>query len=109
MAGVAALRAGDVAAFGQRMWESHESSRTNFENSCGELDVLVEVGRSLPGALGARLSGGGFGGITIHLVAAEAAELYGRRLATAYQTRVGIACDVMTCHAADGATVEYAL
>jgi galactokinase len=68
LAGMEALRAGDLAAFGRLMFASHESSRINFENSCPELDTLVAAARATPGVLGARLSGGGFGGATINLV-----------------------------------------
>jgi galactokinase len=66
--GSAALRKGDMARFGELMFESHESSITNFENSCAELDQLVNAARKTPGVYGARLSGGGFGGATINLV-----------------------------------------
>ena len=62
------MRKGDIARFGELMFASHESSRVNFENSCPELDRLVEAARKTPGVLGARLSGGGFGGATINLV-----------------------------------------
>jgi galactokinase len=65
-----ALRRNDVARFGELMFASHESSRMNFENSCPELDLLVETAREIPGVYGARLSGGGFGGATINLVEA---------------------------------------
>jgi galactokinase len=68
LAGSAALEAGDLARFGVLMYESHESSRVFFENSCPELDALVEAARKTPGVYGARLSGGGFGGATINLV-----------------------------------------
>lgn len=68
LAGAAALRQGKIGEFGRLMYESHESSRLNFENSCPELDHLVEAARTLPGIYGARLSGGGFGGATINLV-----------------------------------------
>jgi galactokinase len=68
LAGVAALRQGDIAQFGRLMYASHESSRIQFENSCPELDELVETARRTPGVWGARLSGGGFGGATINLV-----------------------------------------
>jgi galactokinase len=68
LAGSEALRHGDLAAFGRLMYASHESSRVNFENSCPELDLLVEAARHTPGVHGARLSGGGFGGATINLV-----------------------------------------
>ena len=68
LAGSETLQRGDLAGFGQLMYESHESSRTNFENSCPELDDLVNAARKTPGVYGARLSGGGFGGATINLV-----------------------------------------
>jgi galactokinase len=66
--GSAALRQGNIARFGELMFASHESSVHNFENSCPELDRLVEAARKTPGVYGARLSGGGFGGATINLV-----------------------------------------
>ncbi|HSI82677.1 MAG: galactokinase [Candidatus Methylacidiphilales bacterium] len=68
--GAEALATGDLAAFGALMFESHESSIHNFENSCHELDTLVKAARGFKGCLGARLSGGGFGGATINLVRA---------------------------------------
>lgn len=67
-AAVDALRAGDLAAVGALMNQSHESSRTLFENSCAELDFLAEAAREIPGCLGARLTGGGFGGALLALV-----------------------------------------
>ena len=66
--GSAALRKGNIARFGELMFESHQSSIHNFENSAPELDRLVEAARKTPGVYGARLSGGGFGGATINLV-----------------------------------------
>ena len=56
------LEHNDVKGFGRLWFDSHESSRVNFENSTEELDYLVELAKSVPGGLGARLSGGGFGG-----------------------------------------------
>ena len=105
MAGVAALERGDVTAFGKLMFESQDSSTRNFENSCAELDDLVAVARDIPGALGARLSGGGFGGITVHLVEADHAERYAGELARRYRERTGLDADVMICHAGDGAEI----
>jgi galactokinase len=67
-AAVGALRAGDLAKVGQLMNESHESSRTLFENSCEELDFLAAEARNIPGCFGARLTGGGFGGAVLALV-----------------------------------------
>lgn len=67
-AAVEALRAGDLGTVGRLMNESHESSRTLFENSCGELDFLAAAARSISGCHGARLTGGGFGGAVLALV-----------------------------------------
>ena len=64
------LKNKDLAGFGKLLHESQESSRTNFENSIPALDKLCEASRNCPGHLGARLSGGGFGGSTLHLVEA---------------------------------------
>ena len=76
-----ALGKSDPATLGSLMNASHESSRTNFENSTPALDRLVEIARSLPGVLGSRLTGGGFGGGTVTLVQTEAADATARELA----------------------------
>ncbi|MDD5697963.1 MAG: galactokinase [Victivallaceae bacterium] len=104
--GVAYLEQGDIEAFGQLLFESHESSRVNFENSTRRLDYLVELAKSIPGCLGARLSGGGFGGITIHLVEAGQAELYGRRLAAAFKLQTGDEPQIIKCAIGGGATAK---
>ena len=103
---VAALDAKDVEGFGKLWFESHESSRVNFENSIPEMDYLVELAQSIPGCVGARLSGGGFGGITIHLVQKDAAESYGKRIAAAYQQKYGIVPEVIYCRIGGGASVQ---
>lgn len=94
----------DVKGFGQLWFDSHESSRVNFENSTEELDYLVELAKSVPGGLGARLSGGGFGGITIHLVATEGAEEYAKRVQAGFKARTGIDAEYIICAIGDGAT-----
>lgn len=71
--GVKLLKEGKLDAFGQFLYDSHETSRTAFENSCDELDMVVEAAREA-GALGARLSGGGWGGSAVALVHAKDAE-----------------------------------
>ncbi|MBQ4479185.1 MAG: galactokinase [Victivallales bacterium] len=107
-AGQIALATGDLALFGKLMTESHESSRKNFENSCPEIDMLVEIGQTIPGFLGARISGGGFGGISVHLVQASAAERYCEALGAEYHRQTGIDSQPMVLAAADGATLwEY--
>ena len=104
--GSACLEKGDLAAFGRLMSQSHLSSRKNFENSCPELDTLVEIGQGLPGFLGARLSGGGFGGITVHLVEDDKASAYGKALEEEYLRRTGKQTQSMILCADDGAQAE---
>lgn len=103
--GRAALAAGDIRLFGRIMSQSHQSSIENFENSCPEIDKLVEIGGTLPGFLGARLSGGGFGGISVHLVEAPQAESYMASLADGYRRATGLDAQIMQCTAADGAQI----
>lgn len=95
----------DLRAFGTLMFESHESSRTRFENSCPELDFLVNTARSIPEVLGARLSGGGFGGSAVVLVKASDAESVASRLANAYQGAHGHPCATMTIRPSPGASL----
>jgi galactokinase len=102
-AGVKALDAGDVATFGKLLYASHASSRKNFENSCLELDALVELSTAIPGCCGARLSGGGFGGISIHLVEAALADDFCGRLRAAYEINLGKPCDTIVCGLGPGA------
>jgi galactokinase len=102
--GLAALRRGDFARFGQLMFDSHESSRHNFENSCPELDLLVATARRTPGVHGARLSGGGFGGATINLVEKGREEEVVRALKAALPQ---VTC--LVTHASDGALAKSGL
>ncbi len=87
--GVAALEAGDAAAFGGLMFESHESSRRLFENSCPALDLLVETASRTRGVHGARLSGGGFGGSVVLLVDVPAADSAADALREAFRRQFG--------------------
>ena len=104
---VEALRIGDAAAIGVLMNASHESSRTNFENSTPELDTLVEVARSVSGVLGSRLTGGGFGGGTVTLVHAAEAESVAEQIQRAYTDRSGHSSAPFVCRIADGAAVGW--
>ena len=97
------LDKGDSKAFGKLLLDSHYSSRFNFENSCAELDYLIELSQSIPGCVGARLSGGGFGGISIHLVADNEVENYLRRIQTAFKIKFGVLPETIICKAGDGA------
>jgi galactokinase len=101
--GVVALRNGDFAAFGQLMFESHASSRDYFGNSTRELDLLVALAREQPACLGARLTGGGFGGATINLVKREGLRGFNEQMARGYKERSGIDMTPLVCEIADGA------
>jgi galactokinase len=104
--GVAFLEQGAIEEFGKLLFESHRSSIENFENSCPELDFLVEQAKSIPGCLGARLSGGGFGGISIHLVAEAESDSYCQRIATAFKLQTGKDAEMIKCAIGEGASVE---
>jgi len=101
--GAKALRAGDFAQFGQYMFQSHESSRDLFHNSTKELDLLVEIARAHPACLGARLTGGGFGGATINLVRRDGVEPFSRAMAQQYKERSGVELTPLVCQIVDGA------
>ena len=92
--GAQLLEKGDVAGFGALMFDSHESSRNWFENSCEELDTIVDAAKTIPEVLGARLSGGGFGGSCCLLVKPEAADKIAAKITEAYKAAYG---DEPTC------------
>ena len=99
------LEASDLEGFGRLMFESHESSRNRFENSCPELDSIVDSARRIPGVMGARLSGGGFGGSAVLLIHPRDAEMAAAAVAKAYERRYGTGCDVRTITPSAGARV----
>jgi galactokinase len=101
--GAQALRAEDHRQFGQYMFQSHESSRDFFKNSVPELDLLVELARAHPACLGARLTGGGFGGATINLVARDQAEEFVADIARHYGEKTGRVTKPILCQIVDGA------
>jgi galactokinase len=103
--GVALLKAGDSAGFGRLMTEAHASFRDDFGASCRECDLLVEMALELEGCLGSRLTGGGFGGCTVSLVRAEAAESFAESLQAEYRAVTGVLAQVFVCEIADGAGV----
>ncbi|MCY1082021.1 galactokinase [Archangium lansingense] len=103
LAAVEALRAGELERVGRLMYESHVSLRDDYEVSCPELDALVEAARSVPGVLGARMTGGGFGGCTVNLVAQEAVDTLIAHTAEHYQRTFGRAPGVLVTRASAGA------
>jgi galactokinase len=101
---VIALAAGNMQRMGQLMLEAHASYRVDFQASCREADLLVELAMQQPGIIGARLTGGGFGGCTVNLVEAAYAEQFRKAIHDAYLQRSGINADIYLCQAADGAS-----
>ncbi len=101
--GAQALRAGDLAQFGQFMFQSHESSRDLFQNSTKELDLLVDLARAQPACLGARLTGGGFGGATINLVQREGGSEFAKSMAQKYLECSGVTMIPLVCQIVEGA------
>ena len=87
--GAALLAKGDLRGFGALMYDSHESSRTWFENSCEELDAIVDAAKAIPEVYGARLSGGGFGGSCCLLVEPAAADKIAAAITKEYKAKFG--------------------
>jgi galactokinase len=98
-----ALRSGDLDGFGQLMYASHRSLRDDYEVSCSELDLLVEIASKGQGVYGSRMTGGGFGGCTITLVESGAVEEFQETISRKYKDETGIAAPVYVCSAAQGA------
>ncbi len=100
--GARALRDGDFVQFGQYMFDSHRSSQDFFKNSCPELDLLVDLARQTSACLGARLTGGGFGGATINLVKRPAVEQFMTEVAAGYRKQTGQSITPVRCEIVDG-------
>lgn len=100
---IACLEQGNATGFGQLMFASHISLRDLFEVSSTELDILVEIAAGLPGCLGARLTGAGFGGCTVNLVEEELAEKFSKNLSQEYRKRTGKQASIYICKASQGA------
>jgi len=100
-----AMYAGDPEALGTLMLAGHVSERDDFECSCEEIDFLVETAKGLPGCLGARLTGGGFGGCTVNLVERGQSAGFAEVLRAAYKKQFGITAETYVCDAVDGAWI----
>ncbi|MGA2233911.1 MAG: galactokinase [Terriglobales bacterium] len=98
----AALELGDLQAFGNLMRQSHQSLRDDFEVSCAELDLMVELAEQAEGVYGTRMTGGGFGGCTIALVKAGCVESFQRTVQEGYERSTGCKPEIYVCSAADG-------
>ena len=103
---VEALNANNIVRFGELLNQSHESLRDDYQVSCKELDMLVELARSVNGTIGSRMTGAGFGGCTVSLVKDSAVETFRQVIVEKYKERTGITADVYISKAEDGARVE---
>jgi galactokinase len=98
-----AARKGDTAQMGLLLAEGHISCRDLFENSTPEIDLLVALAAQIPGCIGAKMTGGGWGGCTVNLVYTDAVPEFCRNLAAQYKERTGNTASVYSCRAAQGA------
>jgi galactokinase len=98
-----ALLRGDMKELGRLMGEAHRSYSKDFEGSCVEADAMVELAQDLPGLIGARLTGGGFGGCTVNLVEQSEAGKFAESLGARYAAKTGIEPQIHICHASGGA------
>lgn len=103
LAAAEALQSRDARRFGYLMYLSHASLRDDYEVSCKELDLLVDLASSSPGVYGARMTGGGFGGCTVNLVRADCAASFQTHLSQAYERKTGITPEIYLCEPAQGA------
>jgi galactokinase len=103
VAAAAALQREDLKTFGELMRESHRSLRDDFEVSCAELDLMVDIANQAEGVFGARMTGGGFGGCTINLVAAGGIDLFKQTVASGYAQATGREPEIYVCSPAQGA------
>lgn len=99
---VSALQANDIEEFGRLMNASHVSLRDDYEVTGIELDTLVEEAWKVPGVIGSRMTGAGFGGCTVSLVREEEIDLFIRQVGDAYLKRIGYAADFYVVEIGDG-------
>lgn len=100
---VAALKEDNIELFGQLMNQSHISLRDDYEVSCEEIDILVDLAWNTPGVIGSRITGGGFGGCTVSIVKNDAIDTFIETIGTAYKEKVGHEAEFYTVEIGDGA------
>ncbi len=101
---VAALKEGDIAAFGGLMNQSHISLRDDYEVSCEEIDLLVDLAWKIPGVIGSRITGGGFGGCTVSIVKNDAVDTFIESIGKTYKEKAGHEAEFYTVDIGSGAS-----
>ena len=104
---VTALKAGDIESFGKLMNQSHISLRDDYDVSCEEIDILVDLAWKIPGVLGSRITGGGFGGCTVSIVKNESVDTFIETIGKTYLEKVGHEAEFYTVDIGDGASRLY--
>lgn len=104
LAAAAALADHDLELLGELMAASHRSLRDDYEVSCSELDLMVALANRVKGVYGARMTGGGFGGCTVNLVAADAVPEFTSKIPAEYQAQLGIVPEICVAAASEGAS-----
>ncbi|WP_210463193.1 galactokinase [Rufibacter roseolus] len=99
------LERGDLVAFGQKMFASHQGLQHDYEVSCPELDFLADRARESDAVLGARMMGGGFGGCTINLVRLDNLDEFTRQMTEAYQQQYNITLKTYVAEIVDGSSL----
>lgn len=102
---VKALEENDIEAFGKLINESHVSLRDDYEVSCEEVDLLVDLAWKQPGVLGARITGGGFGGCTVNIVKNDAVEAFREVITEEYKKAFGLDAEIYVVDVGCGAGV----
>jgi len=102
---VEALRNNDVKLFGQLMNASHESLRYDYEVSCEEIDILVDLAQAMPGVIGSRITGGGFGGCTVSIVEDATVDRFIEEIGKTYKEKVGHEAEFYVVDIGDGAKI----
>ena len=100
---VKALEAGDIKLFGELMKASHVSLRDDYEVSCKEIDILVDLAWQIPGVIGSRITGGGFGGCTVSIVETDAVDTFIETVGKGYEKAVGHDAEFYVVDIGDGA------
>ena len=101
---VTALKAGDIESFGKLMNQSHISLRDDYDVSCEEIDILVDLAWKISGVLGSRITGGGFGGCTVSIVKDESIDTFIETIGKTYLEKVGHEAEFYTVDIGDGAS-----
>ena len=101
---VAALRAGNINRFGELMNQSHISLRDDYAVSCDEIDILVDLAWKIPGVIGSRITGGGFGGCTVSIVKNDSVDIFIESIGKAYKEKVGHEAEFYTVQIGNGAS-----